>query len=164
VAGVAVAGKVSVSASFGRHRQRRRCGSATSRPVRGGNMLFENDGKGHFKTSPRPPASDYVGHSSSAVFFDYDRDGKLDLFLSTSEVHDEPDRGGRYIVLRRHRQGLRRPSEAGAWPSRASCTTTKAQPVSSTSRRGWASGISPGRATPAAGRRQRRRLAGSLRA
>ena len=23
----------------------------------------------------------YVGHSSAAVFFDYDRDGKLDLFL-----------------------------------------------------------------------------------
>src|SRR5204863_221753 len=49
--------------------------------VRGGNMLFENDGKGHFKDVSKASGLDYVGHSSAAVFFDYDRDGKLDLFL-----------------------------------------------------------------------------------
>jgi len=49
--------------------------------VRGGNVLFENDGHGHFKDISKASGLDYVGHSSAAVFFDYDHDGKLDLFL-----------------------------------------------------------------------------------
>ena len=43
--------------------------------VRGGNVLFENDGKGHFKDISKAAGLDYVGHSSGAVFFDYDNDG-----------------------------------------------------------------------------------------
>src|SRR5207249_10388870 len=49
--------------------------------VRGGNMLFENDGHGHFRDISAASGLNYTGHSSSAVFFDYDRDGLLDLFL-----------------------------------------------------------------------------------
>jgi hypothetical protein len=49
--------------------------------VRGGNLLFENDGHGHFKDISAAAGVNYVGHSSSAVFFDYDHDGRLDLFL-----------------------------------------------------------------------------------
>ena len=49
--------------------------------VRGGNVLFENDGHGHFKDISAASGLNYVGHSSSAVFFDYDHDGLLDLFL-----------------------------------------------------------------------------------
>jgi len=49
--------------------------------VRGGNYLFENDGKGHFRDVTGPSGLQYSGHSSGAVFFDYDRDGLLDLFL-----------------------------------------------------------------------------------
>ena len=44
-------------------------------------MLFENDGHGRFKDITRPSGVGYVGHSSAAVFFDYDRDGRLDLLL-----------------------------------------------------------------------------------
>src|SRR5260370_1361653 len=50
--------------------------------VRGGNMLFENDGHGHFKDITAASGLGYSGHSSGAVFFDYDRDGLLDLFLA----------------------------------------------------------------------------------
>jgi hypothetical protein len=44
-------------------------------------MLFENDGHGHFKDITAASGLSYVGHSSSAVFFEYDHDGLLDLFL-----------------------------------------------------------------------------------
>ena len=49
--------------------------------VRGGNFLFENQGSGLFADVTGPSGLSYSGHSSAAVFFDYDRDGLLDLFL-----------------------------------------------------------------------------------
>ncbi len=50
--------------------------------VRVGNLLFENDGKGHFKDITDHSGTGLKAHSSGAVFFDYDRDGLLDLFVS----------------------------------------------------------------------------------
>ena len=60
--------------------------------VRKGNVLFENDGKGRFKDITERAGLGYFGHSSGAVFFDYDRDGRLDLFLVNvgSYTTDEP--------------------------------------------------------------------------
>jgi hypothetical protein len=49
--------------------------------TRGGNLLFENDGHGRFRDISAGSGLGYVGHSSAAVFFDYNRDGRLDLFL-----------------------------------------------------------------------------------
>ena len=79
-AGVAVNGKVSVTASFA---DIDNDGDADLyvTTVRGGNMLFENDGKGHFRDVSAASGLNYTGHSSGAVFFDYDKDGRLDLFL-----------------------------------------------------------------------------------
>ncbi len=67
--------------------------------VRGGNVLFENDGKGHFKDIAKSSGLGYVGHSSGAVFFDYDNDGRLDLFLVNVGKYttDERGRGGYYV-------------------------------------------------------------------
>ncbi|MFT5165023.1 MAG: hypothetical protein ACI8P3_000247 [Saprospiraceae bacterium] len=50
--------------------------------VKTGNMLFQNDGKGNFIDISETSGLNYRGHSSGATFFDYDRDGLLDLFLS----------------------------------------------------------------------------------
>jgi len=50
--------------------------------VRGGNMLFENKGNGKFEDISKSSGLAYTGHSSGAVFFDYDRDGLLDIFLA----------------------------------------------------------------------------------
>jgi len=79
-AGVGVPGKVSVSASFA-DIDNDGDEDLYVTTVRAGNMLFENDGHGKFREITAASGLGYVGHSSGAVFFDYDRDGKLDLFL-----------------------------------------------------------------------------------
>lgn len=50
--------------------------------VRFGNYLFENNGAGRFTDISAAAGLNYSGHSSGAIFFDYDRDGLLDLFLT----------------------------------------------------------------------------------
>jgi hypothetical protein len=70
--------------------------------VRGGNHLFENRGDGRFRDVTESAGVGYVGHSSGAVFFDYDRDGFLDLFLCNVGVYtsDRKGAGGYYVGLR----------------------------------------------------------------
>ena len=55
--------------------------------VREGNFLFENDGKGKFTDITATAGVSYSGHSSGAVFFDYDRDGRLDLYVCNVGVY-----------------------------------------------------------------------------
>ena len=50
--------------------------------VRSPNRLFENKGDGTFKDISEESGLDYSEHSSAAVFFDYNNDGLVDLFLS----------------------------------------------------------------------------------
>lgn len=49
--------------------------------VRNGNVLFENTGGGHFRDVTVGSGLEYSGHSSSAIFFDFNRDGHVDMFL-----------------------------------------------------------------------------------
>jgi len=50
--------------------------------VRTGNLLFRNDGKGHFTdVTARAGVAGNEGHAGAAVFFDYDGDGRLDLLV-----------------------------------------------------------------------------------
>jgi enediyne biosynthesis protein E4 len=65
--------------------------------TRGGNVLFRNLGNGKFQDVTKAAGLTHVGHSQSAIFFDYDNDGYLDLFLTntaawTSETYDERSR------------------------------------------------------------------------
>ena len=67
-----------------------------------GNLLFENDGTGVFEDITEMAGLGYVGHSSSAIFFDYNLDGLLDLFLTNVGVYTIPlkGRGGYWVGLR----------------------------------------------------------------
>lgn len=99
-AGIAVTGRVGVSASFG---DVDNDGDADLyvTTVRGGNLLFANDGRGGFHDITASAGVGYTGHSSSAVFFDYNRDGRLDLFLVNVGRYTTDVRAGdghRYFV------------------------------------------------------------------
>ena len=69
--------------------------------VRRGNRFFVNQGDGRFEDLTHESGLDYSGHSSGAVFLDYDRDGKLDLFLVNvgRYTNDQRGRGGFYRAL-----------------------------------------------------------------
>ena len=69
--------------------------------VRHGNRLFENLGGGKFRDITQAADVGYVGHSSGAVFFDYDGDGLLDLFVTNVGVYTGSERGagGYYVGL-----------------------------------------------------------------
>ena len=69
--------------------------------VRGGNVLFENDGMGHFRDISKAAGVDHVGHSSGAVFFDVDHDGLLDLYLCNVGQYTiaEKGRGGAFVGM-----------------------------------------------------------------
>jgi enediyne biosynthesis protein E4 len=61
--------------------------------VRHGNRLFKNLGGGKFRDITKEAGVGYVGHSSGAVFFDYDGDGLLDLFVTNVGVYTSDERG-----------------------------------------------------------------------
>jgi hypothetical protein len=52
--------------------------------TRGGNVLFKNLGNGRFADVTAKANLTLVAHSQTAVFFDYDNDGYLDLFVTNT--------------------------------------------------------------------------------
>ncbi len=97
VAGVGLEKKICVSASFA-DLDNDGDPDLFVTTVRMGNVLFENLGKGKFREVSQQSGLDFVGHSSGAVFFDFDNDGFLDLFLTNAGAYtiDETGRGGFY--------------------------------------------------------------------
>jgi hypothetical protein len=69
--------------------------------VRGGNLLFENDGKGNFRDITRAAGLTHTAHSSGSVFFDYDHDGLLDLLVCDVGQYTSQQKGaqGQYVGL-----------------------------------------------------------------
>src|SRR6185295_11652514 len=84
--------------------------------VRKGNHLFRNDGKDRFTDVTKEAGLDYSGHSSGAVFFDYDKDGKLDLFVTNVGRYttDAQGRGGFYVGMEDAFQGHLHPERSEA--------------------------------------------------
>ena len=80
-AGVAMSDRISVSASFG-DIDNDGDPDLFVTSVRSGNMLFENLGDGSFEDISEASGLNHKGHSSGAVWFDYDRDGLIDLYLT----------------------------------------------------------------------------------
>ncbi|MCP3958699.1 MAG: CRTAC1 family protein [bacterium] len=89
---VRLAGEISVTASFG-DIDNDGDPDLFVTTARFGNHLFENDGKGGFREITTSAGVAHVGHSSAAVFFDYDRDGLLDLFVTNVGKYTSEKRG-----------------------------------------------------------------------
>ena len=98
--GIALPGVVSISAAFADIDNDGNQDLVIT-TVRGGVHLFHNDGHGHFTDITKQSGINVVAHSTGAMFFDYDRDGLLDLLVcnvgkyTTSEKN--PD--GSYVGL-----------------------------------------------------------------
>jgi len=95
-AGVALADRISVGATFSDYdNDGDQDLYVTS--TRGGNTLFRNRGNGAFEDVTKQAGVTFVGHSQTAAFFDFDRDGYLDLLVAntsnwTSDAYDEDSR------------------------------------------------------------------------
>lgn len=91
-AGVAVPGKIHVAASFA-DIDNDGDPDLFVTTVNMGNVLLENMGQAKFRDVTAESGLDRPGHSSGAVFFDYDRDGLLDLFVCNVGVYTTKNDG-----------------------------------------------------------------------
>ncbi|MEM0997002.1 MAG: CRTAC1 family protein [Bacteroidota bacterium] len=69
------------------------------------NLLFINQGKGKFKEMAAIYGLDDAGHSVLGAFFDYDRDGDLDMYLTNHPIAFKQKLGARL-------ENMKNPSEA----------------------------------------------------
>lgn len=72
--------------------------------MRGRNVLYINDGRGRFTDRTEAYGLAFAGFSTQALFFDYDRDGDLDLYLLNHSVHTERQIGVAARREQRHPQ------------------------------------------------------------
>jgi hypothetical protein len=100
-AGVAVKDRVSVGAAFGDVDNTGHEDLFVT-TVNQGNILFQNDGHGHFKDITHEAGLDLTAHSSGAFFFDYDNDGLPDLLVCNVGVYTSNEKGpdGEYVGLK----------------------------------------------------------------
>ncbi|MDQ2890453.1 MAG: CRTAC1 family protein, partial [Gemmatimonadota bacterium] len=97
-AGVALGDRISVAATFADY-DNDGWADLFVTSTRGGNVLFHNRGNGTFEDVTAKSGVKHVGHSQTPVFFDYDNDGDLDLYVTntakwTTDVFDFS--GGNY--------------------------------------------------------------------
>ena len=121
-AGVGLKDRISVGASFGDVNN-------TGRPdlfvttVNQGNVLFRNDGNGHFKDVTQQSGLGKAAHSSGALFFDYDRDGLLDLLVCNVGIYTSDQKGLAGEYARIDGRLLRTPTSGAIRGTRCSTKT-----------------------------------------
>ena len=166
--GVALADRIGVTASFA-DLDNDGAPDLYVTNVRVGNVLFRNQGDGRFADISQESGLDHQGHSSAALFFDYDRDGQLDLFLTNVGQYTERGdpiavigfcarRTTRALLLRRLQGRLCRAPQARAHRAEPALSQCRGKPLCRCDRGGWNQGRWLVRRRNAAGR-QRRRLA-----
>ncbi|MEP6905064.1 MAG: CRTAC1 family protein [Gemmatimonadales bacterium] len=82
-AGVALGDRISVGATFADY-DNDGFADLFVTSTRGGNVLFHNKGDGTFEDVTARAHLTHIGHSQTPVFFDYDNDGDLDLYLTNT--------------------------------------------------------------------------------
>jgi hypothetical protein len=82
-AGVGLGDRISVAATFADTRNNGRQDLYVT-STRGGNVFFRNNGDHTFTDVTKEAGLEHVGHSQTAVFFDYNNDGFLDLFVTNT--------------------------------------------------------------------------------
>jgi len=82
-AGVGVGDRICVAATFADTLNNGRQDLFVT-STRGGNIFFRNRGDGTFEDATEKAGLSHVGHSQTAVFFDYNNDGLLDLFVTNT--------------------------------------------------------------------------------
>lgn len=99
-AGIALKGLVSVGAAFA-DIDNDGAEDLVITTVRGGVHLFHNDGKGHFTDITKSAGINVNAHSVGAMFFDYDRDGLVDLLICNvgKFTTDDKNSDGSYVGL-----------------------------------------------------------------
>jgi len=98
-AGVGLGDRISVGAVFADYdNDGRQDLFVTS--IRAGNVLFRNEGGGRFRDVTAEAGVVHKGHSQSGLFFDFNRDGNLDLFVTNTGnwTTDEFNPDGNYFV------------------------------------------------------------------
>src|SRR5256885_22806 len=63
--------------------------------MHGHNVLYINNGDGTFTDRTKEYGLDFAGFSTQALFFDYDGDGDLDMYLVTHAAHPERSNAAR---------------------------------------------------------------------
>src|SRR5439155_1589928 len=59
------------------------------RTMHGRNVLYINNGDGTFTDRTRQYGLDHIGYGTQALFFDYDGDGDLDMYMLNHSTHTE---------------------------------------------------------------------------
>ena len=125
-AGVGLEDKICVTASFG-DIDNDGLPDLFVTTARMGNFLFKNLGHGKFKdiTQESGLGGGPARHSSGAVFFDFNNDGLLDLFVANVGVYTTNDkgRGGFYLGRRDAFQGWHFPGRSEPSSAEASSPT-----------------------------------------
>jgi hypothetical protein len=70
--------------------------------VHGRNVLYINNRDGTFTDKTKEYGLDFEGYSTQALFFDYDGDGDLDMYLLNHSVHTEHGSGSAASRTERH--------------------------------------------------------------